>query len=31
MSGKLQLILGRADTGKTARVVAALRAHQQNG
>ena len=24
MSGKLNLILGRADTGKTARVVAAL-------
>ena len=31
MSGRLHLILGRADTGKTARVVAALRAHQQNG
>ena len=31
MSGKLQLILGRADTGKTARVVEALRAHQQAG
>lgn len=31
MSGKLHLILGRADTGKTARVVDALRAHQKNG
>ena len=31
MSGRLHLILGRADTGKTARVVSALRAHQQNG
>ena len=31
MSGKLNFILGRADTGKTARVVASLRAHQQNG
>ena len=31
MSGKLHLILGRADTGKTARVVAALKAHQNAG
>ncbi|MEA4870425.1 MAG: PD-(D/E)XK nuclease family protein [Christensenella sp.] len=31
MSGKLNLILGRADTGKTARVVAALKAHQSAG
>ncbi len=31
MSGRLNLILGRADTGKTARVVEALRAHQQKG
>jgi len=31
MSGKLHLILGRADTGKTARVVSALRAHQASG
>ncbi len=31
MSGKLNFILGRADTGKTACVVASLRAHQQNG
>ena len=31
MSGNLHLILGRADTGKTARVVDALRRHQQNG
>ncbi|NLI53226.1 MAG: hypothetical protein GX417_02760 [Clostridiales bacterium] len=31
MSGKLTLILGRADTGKTARVVAALKAHQAAG
>ncbi len=31
MSGKLHLIIGRADTGKTARVVNALRAHQQQG
>ena len=28
MSGKLNFILGRADTGKTARVVASLRAHE---
>ena len=31
MSGKLRLILGRADTGKSARVVAALKAHQSAG
>ncbi len=31
MSGELNLILGRADTGKTARVVDALRAHQRAG
>ena len=31
MSGRLNLILGRADTGKTARVVAALKAHQSAG
>ena len=31
MSGMLHLILGRADTGKTARVVEALRAHQKKG
>ena len=31
MSGRLHLILGRADTGKTARVVEALRAHQKAG
>ena len=31
MSGRLRLILGRADTGKSARVVAALKAHQSAG
>ncbi len=31
MSGKCNLILGRADTGKTGRVVESLRAHQQKG
>ena len=31
MSGNLHLLLGRADTGKSARVVAALKAHQSAG
>ncbi len=31
MSAELRLILGRADTGKTARIVAALKAHQKAG
>ena len=31
MSGNLHLLLGRADTGKTARVVESLRAHQKIG